>query len=932
MRNLIFPQDGLLRAIFLTLVFTFAGIVSAVASHNLAGEITYKYLGNNRVEITVTTYTDPSAALVDRCAVDLEIWNAAGTIKIDDLANVPRQNGPFGQDPVFPINCASANMGEYIIGTVKQNIYKVEYQFPGPGWYLVRYYDLARLDNIINMTNSGQQAFFIETSILINPFLGEENSPQFLNHPLDDACTGKPWSHNPGGFDPDGDSLNYILVECRQYDPPAIPSPITCTGYQFPDQVGNNGPFQMDPVTGLLTWNNPEIQGIYNIAYRIEEYRDGILIGFSFRDMAIFVYPCNNNPPVIEALLDTCIYAGETLTFDFKAYDPDFFTSQNPPGDSIYFYLNNGGFNNNGPFSVPVSPATITFQPPGPPPIAHDDTVRGTFTWATVCDHIRPAFYQVDFYAHDNISYYGTQMLSANHIVRINVIPPPTTGLVATAANNQVTLNWDAHPCDSIVGYEIFRSIGGGNFGQDSVCCDTDPTLQGFEMIGTTLGQNATTFVDDNNGLPFDFGVDVCYIVRAWFDDGIRACFTNEVCLQIDKDFPVLVQDSIDITSISGQIYISWSQPTEIDSIFPEPYTYHLLRADDISGAANWQTIATGIPFDDTTAWDAGMNTVDQGYRYRVDVYDATDNLIANGNVGSSIYLTITPGDEQLLLQWREFVPWDNRVYYIRRADSINGTYVDIDTVVGTGASLHTYLDTGLENFEDYCYVIVSEGEYDTPDVMDSVRNASQRVCGVPQDLEPPCINSALFDTTRDCRAHTITFNWDEPDSLCAADVDYYTIWRADNRTSDYIEIARVDSGVNFFNVPNIGTIADCYGITATDTNGNESEMVIFCFENCPEIEIGNVFTPNGDGINDWFSPIRDRNVEVSEIVIFDRWGRQIFVNRTITDIMRLWDGKTANGNDVPDGVYYYVIKYKEERLPEMVPKPPLAGHVTLLR
>ncbi len=918
------------------------GFAASKGSHNLAGDITYRYLGSNQVEITVTTFTDPSFALVDRCSIDIEIWNSTGTSPVGTITNVPRQNGPVGVDPFFPsLTCSGGtHMGEYILGTVKKNVYKANYTFNGPGWYLARYFDVARLNDIVNMTQSGNQAFFIETSILINPYLGIENSPQFLNHPIDEACTGKLWTHNPGGYDPDGDSLAYKFVNCRQYNPPSIPSPIACTGFQMPDLVSPNGPMTIDVYTGLITWNTPNRVGIYNIAFVIEEYRDGFLIGFSFRDMAIFVNPCDNDPPVIVAPAELCVFAGDFVEFDFSVYDPNFFSSVSPPGDSIYFYLDNNGQQLNGPFAVAVSPAQIVItDPPGqqiPPnfPVAYDDTIKGRFTWQTVCDHIRPGFYQIDFYAHDNISYYNdNKMLAANLITRIKVLPKPLEGLVVTAANREITLAWNPHACDSAIGYEIFRSSGGASWNEDTVCCTSNPASAGFALIGTNMGHNNVTFVDDNGGNGFDYGVEYCYLVRAFFRNGMRSCATDVECVQIEKDFPVLLKDSVAVTDVAlGEIEVAWSQPVGVDPIFPAPYTYQLSRADDIIGAPSWTTISTGIPFGDTTYRDIGLNTVLRGYRYRVDLYDANNELIVEGNSGSSVYLNIVPGDQALTLRWREYVPWYNRKYYIYRADQQAGPYVLRDSVAGTGSPVHSYLDRGLTNFEDYCYVVVSEGEYPAGQVPDSVRNASETACGIPQDFEPPCIGSVVFDTTRNCEALTVSFQWTNPDSTCGADLDFWNIYRAENRQGTYQLIATLDSGVTTFTWTDPYSIADCFGVTAVDTNGNESEMRIFCFENCPQLELGNVFTPNGDGINDFFSPLLDRSLKVRVVQIYDRWGRKVFVNEAVNDNDRLWDGKNNNGQDLPEGVFYYVIRFDEDHLPGNVPKRPVAGVLTLLR
>jgi gliding motility-associated-like protein len=73
-----------------------------------------------------------------------------------------------------------------------------------------------------------------------------------------------------------------------------------------------------------------------------------------------------------------------------------------------------------------------------------------------------------------------------------------------------------------------------------------------------------------------------------------------------------------------------------------------------------------------------------------------------------------------------------------------------------------------------------------------------------------------------------------------------------------------------------------------------------------PDTLIPNVFSPNGDGINDVFD-VKVPPTESYSLTIFDRWGRQLFVS---TDPNSKWNGKLADA-DVPEGVYYYVIAMK---------------------
>ena len=194
----------------------------------------------------------------------------------------------------------------------------------------------------------------------------------------------------------------------------------------------------------MITWDVPLQPGFYNIAFYVEEWRDGVLLGNVLRDMAILVIDCDNNPPIIETISDTCIYAGDLLEFDVKAWDPD-------ESDSLYFRLNTGALGNNGPFALTDNPGTISGVVVDPFPGASFgfsslpvatvnngpgfpvDTVKGTIIWQSNCDNIRKSKYQIDFNASDNESYSqdpgGNATLTANRAVTIKVVPPPPVGL-----------------------------------------------------------------------------------------------------------------------------------------------------------------------------------------------------------------------------------------------------------------------------------------------------------------------------------------------------------------------------------------------------------------------------------------------------------------------------------------------------------------------
>ena len=80
-------------------------------------------------------------------------------------------------------------------------------------------------------------------------------------------------------------------------------------------------------------------------------------------------------------------------------------------------------------------------------------------------------------------------------------------------------------------------------------------------------------------------------------------------------------------------------------------------------------------------------------------------------------------------------------------------------------------------------------------------------------------------------------------------------------------------------------------------------------FDDCEECLIfANVFTPDGDFLNDSFQPIIecDNNLETYEMKIYNRWGQKVFSSN---DLQRGWDGKFKERNASSD-VYIWMVNY----------------------
>ena len=99
----------------------------------------------------------------------------------------------------------------------------------------------------------------------------------------------------------------------------------------------------------------------------------------------------------------------------------------------------------------------------------------------------------------------------------------------------------------------------------------------------------------------------------------------------------------------------------------------------------------------------------------------------------------------------------------------------------------------------------------------------------------------------------------------------------------------------------------DTYTINIQDKNACEEQtkLILESMECEPEIEIPNVFSPNGDGKNDFFN-FTGKHVDIFSVSVFNRWGTAIYKWNTGEG----WDGKIKNiSGDSPAGIYYYLIQ-----------------------
>ncbi|MCG8803118.1 T9SS type B sorting domain-containing protein [Tenacibaculum finnmarkense] len=112
------------------------------------------------------------------------------------------------------------------------------------------------------------------------------------------------------------------------------------------------------------------------------------------------------------------------------------------------------------------------------------------------------------------------------------------------------------------------------------------------------------------------------------------------------------------------------------------------------------------------------------------------------------------------------------------------------------------------------------------------------------------------------------------------------------------------------------------YEIKVTDAR--DCEVMLLVTGRYVSISVLNLFTPDGDGINDFWYPLEVENYHNIKVYIYDRYARKI---QNYQGLTQGWDG-TYQGKPLPAGDYWYTIYYNELSGEEKK----LMGHFTLYR
>ncbi len=939
----------------------------SMATHFRAGEITAR-----RISKTTLTYEVKLTAYFD---VSPPGKQAA------DLANVVNFyfgiTGPNTTKELKVVDRVKSSIRE-IGNNTTVNEYITTYTFPSTGEYEISVEMDNRNVNTLNLSPAPTNIlnFFVHSIIEINASLGLNQTPILLNPPIDIAAVGQRYIHNPNGFDADGDSLSYKLYVPQKSLGKGVGTNI---GYVHPNSIGGPGSteagaspatFSMNPVTGDLIWDAPASKGQYNVAFIVEEWRDGVRIGQIIRDMQILVEDARNDRPLLAPIPDICVEAGTTINQIIKATDKN--------GDKLTLTSTGGVY-----LSTLISPALAGFN------VAQQGAVgavSGQFIWQTNCVHIREEPYDVLFKVEDGVVPPGNastfRKLVDMTTLSIKVYGPAPVNLkaVPTADRLAYNLTWDSYKCQ-LPGAKIVIYRREGCFDVVPDCITGVPAAWGYTEVAR-VDANQVSYIDNNQGLGFKAGVSYSYRIAVKFPrpgadptepgslvGGGESLSSAEACLNLPQIMPLLTNVTVDSTSATrGVITVKWIKPAVAQGGAAQ---YRLFRATGLSGTAFTEIARINVGANpDTIFVDKALNTVANAYNYQLEYWNTQNGVLTKLGVtetASSVRLEQGAADPKVIrVNWAANVPWTNtnQVHNVYREDKAKpGTFNKIAEVKVAGKETFTYSDDGTDKFAadglvnitispdvTYCYKVETLGSYNNSAIKPTaLYNFSQIICVSTADTTKPCppvlaidlIDCATIKPEEFCNETSFTNNlsWTYPENAAGKPCDpnitsykiYYTRYEGD--TPALIKEIKTPPLplATIFAHEGLTSFAGCYYVTAVNRFGRESAPSnTVCKDNCPMYVLPNVFTPNGDGKNDIFQPYDCPSfVKSVEFKVFNRWGAKVFETK---DVKINWNGKTSSGNDLSAGQYYYEVVIYFESIKKDAKPTQLKGWVQLLR
>lgn len=285
-----------------------SNVNTAKASHLYGAELFYTYISGSKYTVTMIIYGDCGGtasvfAALYTATPEIQVYN--GTTLYRTMYLKVQSGSGTEVTPVCPSSLSSTTCNGGTVPGIKRFIYSDTISIGTSASWKFRFTSnlvsggsvAGRSNSITNIVIPTAGSPMSLEATLDNTAMPNSN-PSYTTIPTPFFCVGSAQEYNQGAVDPNtGDSLYYQLVP--GLDASTTPSslvtyisPYTATA----PLAASTGTFSFSSSTGQLSFTPNLIQKSLVVS-KVSEYRSGVLVGTSMREMTFIVLSCSNRSP-----------------------------------------------------------------------------------------------------------------------------------------------------------------------------------------------------------------------------------------------------------------------------------------------------------------------------------------------------------------------------------------------------------------------------------------------------------------------------------------------------------------------------------------------------------------------------------------------------------------------------------------------------------
>lgn len=483
--------------------------------------------------------------------------------------------------------------------------------------------------------------------------------------------------------------------------------------------------------------------------------------------------------------------------------------------------------------------------------------------------------------------------------------------------------------------------------------------IEGWDTDNDGIANTNPTNIDsDNDGLD-----------NAFDNDDTQINPTNG---QVPTDFPnldnastieldwreaiaitVTIQDVIELEGNTLQF------TTTIDDLSPADIIIQITTTDNTATSPDDYTPPTGLTITIPAGQLTATTTVDipsiQDDIYEGDeTFNISGNVISNNTINNPTAIgTIIDDDPKPIITIldADAIEGDDLNFTITLTTQ-SSTPITIEFTTNNNTAIEGQDYIGVSSFEfiippltmqtEFLITTINDLVYELTENMNlagvvtstNTQNTFLTNTGVIFDNEPIPIIS--INNPEVIEGNTLVFNI-SVDVLSFEDIDFniFTSNGTAREPEDYtaISISTILPALTQNIQINVETIDDRLDediedltLTAITTSSNTQNLQVQGIGTIIDNDAPNLFSPNGDGMSDYFEIEGLESFPNFTLQIFDRYGSIIYNYANKGNPNPLWWNGTYKGNLAPEGVYYYILDYKNNS------QKPIKGFIQLIR